>query len=97
MEARIQFRVDEEVKRLAQTAAERMGITLSDACRDLAISLAEDQKQTEANNEWLQNEINKAYEKLDAGKAHFHSHENAMNIIELRKKRVKAKNRIKVE
>jgi antitoxin component of RelBE/YafQ-DinJ toxin-antitoxin module len=74
MEARIQFSVDEKVKRLAQTAVERMGITLSAACRDLAISLAEDQKQTEANNEWLQNEINKAYEKLDAGKAHFHSH-----------------------
>ncbi|MBO1375546.1 hypothetical protein BVH61_18845, partial [Vibrio cholerae] len=38
MESRIQFRVDESVKKLAQAAAERRGITLSDACRDLAIS-----------------------------------------------------------
>lgn len=93
MESRIQFRVDEEVKKLAQLAAERMGITLSDACRDLAISLAEDQKQAEAQDEWLQNEINKAYERLDSGKANFHSHETAMSILELRKKRTKAKHK----
>ncbi|WP_198341864.1 type II toxin-antitoxin system TacA family antitoxin [Oceanisphaera avium] len=35
MDTRIQFRVDEETKRLAQQMAESQGRTLSDACREL--------------------------------------------------------------
>ena len=35
MDTRIQFRVDEETKRLAQQMAENQGRTLSDACLEL--------------------------------------------------------------
>ncbi len=35
MDTRIQFRVDEETKRLAQLMTESQGRTLSDACREL--------------------------------------------------------------
>ena len=35
MDARTQFRVDEEVKKLAQQMAESQGRTISDACREL--------------------------------------------------------------
>ena len=41
MDTRIQFRVDEETKRLAQIMAESQGRTLSDACRELTEELAE--------------------------------------------------------
>ncbi|EGR0487639.1 type II toxin-antitoxin system RelB/DinJ family antitoxin [Salmonella enterica subsp. enterica] len=91
MESRIQFRVDESVKKLAQAAAERRGITLSDACRDLAISLAEEQKRMDAHDSWLTDEINKAYEKMLLGKTEFYSSDSAEQIMALRKKRVKAK------
>ena len=41
MDTRIQFRVNEETKRLAQLMAESQGRTLSDACRELTEQLAE--------------------------------------------------------
>ena len=49
----------------------------------------EEHKNIEHNDEWLTKEIDKAYEKLDSGKAKFHSHENAMSILELRKRQIK--------
>ena len=44
MDNKIQFRVDEETKRLAQKMAESQGRTLSDACRDLTEQLADQQR-----------------------------------------------------
>ncbi len=41
METRIQFRIAEDTKRLAQQLAESQGRTLSDACRELAEQMAE--------------------------------------------------------
>ncbi len=40
MDTRIQFRIDDETKRLAQQMAKSQGRTLSDACRDLAVQPA---------------------------------------------------------
>ncbi|MDD9227967.1 hypothetical protein PVL96_23835 [Aeromonas hydrophila] len=45
MDARIQFRVSEETKRLAQMYADKNGTTLSDECRKLAEKLAEEQRK----------------------------------------------------
>jgi len=90
MEARIQFRVDEETKQLAQSATQRSGDTLSNACRKFTQSLAQKQKEFEANEEWLTTEINKAYEKMEAGKSKFYSSNDAEEIISLRKKNKKA-------
>ena len=95
MESRIQFRIDDDIKKLAQMATERMGITLSDACRELAISLAEEQKKLNSHDEWLKEEINKAYDKMEAGKMEFYSSETAEQIMSLRKKKAKARLRAK--
>lgn len=45
MDTRIQFRIDEETKRLAQLMAASQGRTLSDASRELTKQLAEQQRQ----------------------------------------------------
>ncbi len=44
MDTRIQFRVDDEIKRLAQQMAESQGRTLSDACRELTKWLSNKEK-----------------------------------------------------
>lgn len=91
MDARIHFRVDEETKKLAQMTAERKGITISDACRELTEELASEQREMEKHDEWLQKEVAKAYEKINAGKATFVSHSEAKRIRAERKKEIKAK------
>ncbi len=53
MDTRIQFRVDEETKRLAQQMAESQGRTLSDACRELTEQLADQQRKTLSHDAWL--------------------------------------------
>ncbi|MDJ1478804.1 type II toxin-antitoxin system RelB/DinJ family antitoxin [Bacillus sp. LS15-K4] len=53
MDTRIQFRVDEETKRLAQQMAESQGRTLSDACRELTEQLAEQQRKALSHDAWL--------------------------------------------
>ncbi|RLB66245.1 MAG: damage-inducible protein J, partial [Deltaproteobacteria bacterium] len=53
MDTRIQFRVDEETKRLAQQMTENQGRTLSDACRELTEQLAEQQRKALSHDTWL--------------------------------------------
>ena len=65
MDTRIQFRVDEETKRLAQQMAESQGRTLSDACRELTEQLAEQQRKTLSHDAWLTEQVNLAFEKFD--------------------------------
>jgi len=52
MDTRIQFRVDEETKRLAQQMAQSQGKTLSDACRELTEQLAEQQRKALSHDAW---------------------------------------------
>ena len=89
MDTRIQFRVDEETKQLAQRMAESQGRTLSDACRELTEQLAEQQRQTMSHDAWLTEQVNLAFEKLDAGKARFVSHEEAGKRMDERKARIR--------
>jgi len=77
MDTRIQFRIDEETKRLSQQMAESQGRTLSDACREFTEQLAEQQRKVLSHDAWLTNQINQAFEKLDDGKASFIDHESA--------------------
>jgi antitoxin component of RelBE/YafQ-DinJ toxin-antitoxin module len=91
MDARIQFRVDEETKRLAQLMAESQGRTLSEACRELTIGLAEEQRKTITHDVWLTEQINAAFDKFDNGKACFVEHDEAKTQMEARK--VKIRNR----
>lgn len=91
MESRIQFRINEDTKKLAQIAAERRGITISDACRRLTEDLADEQKEIEEHENWLQEEVNNAYIKLNSGKSEFYSNETAKSMMALRKKRIQNK------
>jgi len=86
MDTRIQFRIDEETKRLAQLMAESQGRTLSDACRELTEGLAEEQRKSMNHDAWLSLQINAAFGKFDNGKANFIVHDEAKTLMEERKK-----------
>jgi antitoxin component of RelBE/YafQ-DinJ toxin-antitoxin module len=96
MDTRIQFRVDEETKRLAQQMAESQGRTLSDACRQLTEELAEQQRKLITHDQWLTEQVNAAFSKLESGQSEFFSHDAASSYMETRKRiiRNKAKNLI---
>lgn len=81
MESRIQFRVSNETKRLAQISAKKKGVTLSDACRKLTEDLASEQKKAEQHDSWLIEEVNKVYEKINSGEAEFISNDAAKQIM----------------
>lgn len=69
MESRIQFRIEDETKRLAQKAAEARGITLSEACRQLAQAMADEQRAAEQHDHWLKQKVDAAFSRLHEGSA----------------------------
>jgi antitoxin component of RelBE/YafQ-DinJ toxin-antitoxin module len=89
MDTRIQFRGDEETKRLAQQMAESQGRTLSDACRELAEGLSEEQRKAISHDAWLSEQINAAFDKFDNGKANFIVHDEAKTLMEARKQKIR--------
>lgn len=89
MDTRIQFRVDEETKRLAQQMAESQGRTLSDACRELTEQLAEQQRKAISHDSWLTEQINLAFEKIDSGKAVFIDHDSSKSRMAERKAKIR--------
>lgn len=91
MDTRIQFRVDEEVKKLAQQMAESQGHTLSDACRELVESLADKQRQSMSHDVWLTEQVNKAFDKYEKGDSVFLPDDKAHESMEERKNRVREK------
>ncbi|MCL5427360.1 damage-inducible protein J [Halomonas sp. NPDC076908] len=89
MDTRIQFRVDEETKRLSQQMAESQGRTLSDACREFTELLAEQQRKVLSHDTWLAHQVNLAFEKYDEGKTSFIDHENAKAQMAERKAKIR--------
>jgi len=89
MDTRIQFRVDEETKRLAQEMAESQGRTLSDACRELTEQLAAQQRKNLSHDAWLTEQVNLAFEKYESGKAVFVNNDTAKTQMEKRKARIR--------
>jgi antitoxin component of RelBE/YafQ-DinJ toxin-antitoxin module len=89
MDTRIQFRIDEETKRLAQLMAESQGRTLSDACRELTESLAEEQRKSMTHDLWLTEQINAAFDKFESGKSIFIEHDKAKTQMEVRKNKIR--------
>lgn len=89
MDTRIQFRVDEETKRLAQLMATSQGRTLSDACRELTESLAAEQRKTMGHNAWLSEQVNAAFDKFDNDEARFIKHDDAKAQMEVRKMKIR--------
>ncbi len=93
MDTRIQFRVDDETKRLAQQMAESQGRTLSDACRELTEQLAEQQRKALSHDTWLTEQVNLAFDKLDSGKAVFVDNDSAKTRMAERKAKVRNRGR----
>ncbi len=93
MDTRIQFRVDEETKRLAQLMTESQGRTLSDACRELTVGLAEEQRKSMTHDLWLTEQINAAFDKFNSGKANFIEHDEAKTQMEVRKMKIRKRDR----
>lgn len=91
METRIQFRVDEETKRLAQMMAESQGTTLSGACRALAEQLAEQQRKRLSHDQWLAEQVERAFDKLESRQAEFLEAEQAEAEMKAFKAALKAK------
>ena len=89
METRIQFRVDEETKRLAQKMAESQGRTISDACREFTEQLAEQQRKLSSHDQWLTQQVNQAFEKFDSGVADFVEHDTAKDEMAKRKANIR--------
>jgi antitoxin component of RelBE/YafQ-DinJ toxin-antitoxin module len=89
MDTRIQFRVDEETKRLAQLMAESQGRTLSEACRELTVGLAEEQRKCMTHDLWLTEQINAAFDKFDNGSSNFIEHDVAKTQMEARKMKIR--------
>ncbi|WP_028301927.1 type II toxin-antitoxin system RelB/DinJ family antitoxin [Oceanospirillum beijerinckii] len=94
MDTRIQFRIDEETKRLAQIMAESQGRTISDACRELTEQLAEQQRKVLSHDSWLTEQVNLAFEKLDSGASVFVEHDKAKNRMAERKAKIRRQGQI---
>ncbi|OUS16428.1 damage-inducible protein J [Gammaproteobacteria bacterium 50_400_T64] len=88
MDARIQFRGGEETKRLAQQMAESQGSTLSDACRELAEQLVNQQRKAMSHDAWLTEQVNLAFDKLDTGRSTFIEHDQAKSEMVERKAKI---------
>ena len=89
METRIQFRVDEETKRLAQQMTESQGRTISDACREFTEQLADQQRKALSQDAWLTKQVNLAFEKLDSNNSDFMDHDAAKNEMIKRKEKIR--------
>ena len=93
MDTRIQFRVDDETKSLAQQMAESQGRTLSDACRELTEQLAELQRKALSHDTWLTEQVNLAFDRLDSGGAVFIDNDSAKTQMAERKAKVRNQGR----
>ncbi|KEQ19222.1 type II toxin-antitoxin system RelB/DinJ family antitoxin [Endozoicomonas numazuensis] len=94
METRIQFRVDEETKRLAQKMAESQGRTISDACREFTVQLAKQQRKVLSQDAWLTQQVNSAFEKLDADHSDFIDHDTAKDEMKKRREKIRKRGSI---
>ena len=91
MDTRIQFRVDEETKLLAQQMTESQGRTISDACRDLTEQLADQQRKAASHDTWLTEQVNLAFDKFDTGEAIFIEHDQAKARMIERKAKIRSR------
>lgn len=89
MDTRVQCRIDEETKRLAQQMTESQARTLSDACRELAEPLADQQRKAVSHDTWLTEQVNLAFEKFDTGRSTFIEHGQAKSRMAERKAKIR--------
>ncbi|MBX9333621.1 type II toxin-antitoxin system RelB/DinJ family antitoxin [Serratia sp. IR-2025] len=91
MESRIQFRIEDETKRLAQKAAEAKGTTLSEACRRLAEQMADEQRAAEEHENWLKDKVDAAFSRLHEGNAVYFSQQEVEESMDAFKAKIRAK------
>ena len=91
MDTRIQFRVNEETKHLAQQMTKSQGRTISDACRDLTEQLADQQRKIASHDAWLTEQVNLAFDKLDTGRSTFIEHDQAKSEMTERKAKIRGR------
>lgn len=91
MDTRIQFRIDEETKHLAQQMAKSQGRTLSDACRDLTEQLANQQRRIASHDTWLIEQVNLAFDKFDTGRSDFIEHDQAKSRMTACKAKIRGR------
>lgn len=89
MDTRVQFRISEETKRLAQAHASEKGTTLSDECRKLTESLADQQRSKEGYDSWLRDQVNAAFDKMEAGESTFLNTSESSKFMEERKEAIR--------
>lgn len=91
MDTRIQFRISEDKKSLAQEAAKRRGKTLSEACREFAEQLASETVKMTPHEKWLKKQVDDAFENAESGRARFTSHSEVQSLMEMRKEEIRNK------
>jgi uncharacterized protein (DUF1778 family) len=91
MDTRIQFRISEDQKQLAQEAARLRGKTLSEACREFAEQLASEAVKMTPHEKWLKRQVDEAFDKADSGEAHFTSHSEVKSLMEMKKEEIRSK------
>ena len=74
--------------------AKSQGRTLSDACRELTVALAEEQRKTMSHDIWLTEQINSAFDRIDNGKANFIEHNEAKTQMEARKNKIRNRDKV---
>ncbi len=89
MDAIIEFQVNEETQLLAQQFLESQNRTLEDACRELVEQLAEQQRAKLSHDAWEAKQVDKAFEKIDSGRAVFIEHSVAMAMFEEQKAKIR--------
>jgi len=89
MDAIIEFEVDEAILHLAQQFIESQNRTVGDACRELVEQLAEQQRAILSHDAWLTEQVTKAFEKIDSGRAVFIEHSVAMAMFEEQKAKIR--------
>lgn len=91
MSSTIHFRIDDETKRLAMQAAERLKMSLTELMRQRAVELAEEERkfQSSGHDQWLEEQIEQAFGRHDAGEGEYISNEEMENRMNLLKKRAK--------
>ncbi|WP_413726408.1 damage-inducible protein J [Sodalis sp. RH16] len=73
----IHFRIDNDTKRLATQAAERHKVSLTELMRQRAEELAEEEREYQSHQHefWLEQQIEDAFSRYDAGQVEFISNE----------------------
>jgi len=91
MDTRIQFRISEDQKILAQEAARLRGKTLSEACREFAEQLASEAVKMTPHEKWLKKQVDEAFDRVDSGVVQFTSNAAVKSLMEMKKEEIRSK------